>query len=43
VHPLTQRLYSLGGEPAMTARANADSWPKVLAFLADARSRVKAR
>jgi dienelactone hydrolase len=43
VHPLTQRLYSLGGEPAMTARANADSWPKVLAFLADARSRVKPR
>jgi dienelactone hydrolase len=43
VHPLTRRLYSLGGQPAMTARANADSWPKVLAFLADARSRVKPR
>jgi len=37
VHPLTRRLYSLGGQPAMTARANADSWPRVLAFLADAR------
>lgn len=37
VHPLTRRRYSLGGHPAMTARANADSWPRVLAFLADAR------
>ena len=37
VHPLTGRLYSLGGQPALTARANADSWPRVLAFLADAR------
>jgi dienelactone hydrolase len=37
VHPLTRRLYSLGGQPALTARANADSWPRVLAFLAEAR------
>jgi dienelactone hydrolase len=37
VHPRTGRLYSLGGQPALTARANADSWPRVLAFLAEAR------
>jgi dienelactone hydrolase len=37
VNPFTRRLYSLGGQPALTARANADSWPRVLAFLADAR------
>lgn len=32
-HPLTGRLMRLGGTPAGTARARADSWPKVLAFL----------
>jgi len=37
VHPVNGRTYSLGGHPAMTAGANADSWPKVLAFLEDAR------
>jgi dienelactone hydrolase len=33
VHPVNGLTYSLGGHPAMTAAANADSWPKVLAFL----------
>ena len=32
-HPLTGRVFSLGGTPAGTARARADSWPHVLAFL----------
>jgi hypothetical protein len=36
VHPVDGRTYSLGGDPAMTAYASADSWPKVLAFLRDA-------
>jgi len=37
VHPVNGLAYSLGGDPAKTAAANADSWPKVLAFLGDAR------
>lgn len=32
-HPLTGRSMRLGGTPAGTAHARADSWPKVLAFL----------
>ena len=32
-HPLTGRMIRLGGTPAGTAHARADSWPKVLAFL----------
>jgi dienelactone hydrolase len=36
VHPVDGKTYSLGGDPAMTAHASADSWPKVLAFLRDA-------
>jgi dienelactone hydrolase len=32
-HPLTGRLMRLGGTPAGTAHARADSWPQVLAFL----------
>ena len=32
-HPLTGRLMRLGGTPAGTAHARADSWPKVLTFL----------
>jgi dienelactone hydrolase len=41
VHPVDGRAYSLGGEPAMTAQASADSWPKVLAFLRDAGLRAR--
>jgi dienelactone hydrolase len=41
VHAVDGHTYSLGGSPAMTARANADSWPRVLAFLADARRQKK--
>jgi dienelactone hydrolase len=33
---LSQGFFSLGGTPAGNARARADSWPRVLAFLADA-------
>jgi dienelactone hydrolase len=35
-HPLTRGFYDLGGTPAGNAAARADSWPRVLAFLADA-------
>jgi dienelactone hydrolase len=41
VHPIDGRTYSLGGDPAMTAHANADSWAKVLAFLASAQVRSR--
>jgi dienelactone hydrolase len=32
-HPLTGRIIALGGTPAGTARARADSWQQVLTFL----------
>lgn len=32
-HPLTSALYTFGGSQAANARARADSWPRVLAFL----------
>lgn len=32
-HPLTGNIMHLGGTPAGTAHASADSWPRVLAFL----------
>jgi dienelactone hydrolase len=32
-HPLTGRIIDLGGTPASTARARADSWKEVLTFL----------
>jgi dienelactone hydrolase len=35
-HPLTGVRYSLGGTQAGNARARADSWPRVVAFLHDA-------
>lgn len=35
-HPVTGRYLAYGGTAAGDARANADSWPKVLAFLAEA-------
>lgn len=35
-NPLTRLRYSLGGTPAGNARARADSWPRVVAFLHDA-------
>ena len=35
-HPMTGGLYSFGGTRAGNAAARADSWPRVLAFLAEA-------
>jgi len=35
-HPLTGGRYSFGGTRAGNARARADSWPRVVAFLRDA-------
>jgi dienelactone hydrolase len=35
-HPLTGASYSFGGTRAGNARARADSWPRVAAFLRDA-------
>jgi len=35
-HPLTGASYSFGGTRAGNARARADSWPRVVAFLRDA-------
>ena len=35
-HPLTGGAYSFGGTRSASARARADSWPQVLAFLRDA-------
>jgi dienelactone hydrolase len=35
-HPLTGGRYNLGGTRAGNARARADSWPRVVAFLRDA-------
>jgi len=34
-HPAVGRALAYGGTPAGAARANADSWPRVLAFLRD--------
>lgn len=33
LHPVRRRIYAYGGEPAASAAARADSWPRVLAFL----------
>jgi dienelactone hydrolase len=33
-HPVDGASYALGGMPAANAAARADSWPRVLAFLA---------
>ena len=35
-HPLTGAAYSFGGSRSASARARADSWPRVLTFLRDA-------
>jgi dienelactone hydrolase len=35
-HPLTHAHYSFGGSRAASARARADSWPRVLTFLREA-------
>jgi dienelactone hydrolase len=35
LHPVDGSLYALGGTPQGNARANAESWPRVLAFLHD--------
>jgi dienelactone hydrolase len=37
-HPVDGASYALGGMPAANAAARADSWPRVLAFLAAAGS-----
>jgi dienelactone hydrolase len=37
-HPVDSGRYALGGTPAANAAARADSWPRVLAFLAAAGS-----
>ena len=36
VHPVDKRVYDYGGDPAAIARARADSWPRVVAFLREA-------
>jgi dienelactone hydrolase len=36
IHPALHMKLALGGTPAGAARANAESWPRVLSFLADA-------
>jgi pimeloyl-ACP methyl ester carboxylesterase len=36
LHALTGHLFAFGGNPAATAHAKADSWPRVLAFLEEA-------
>lgn len=40
LHPVTKARYALGGSPQANAHAAADSWPKVLGFLEQARARV---
>lgn len=35
VHPVRATDYAYGGEPSAVARARADSWPRVVAFLKD--------
>lgn len=42
-HPLTGLRYSLGGTLAGNARARADSWPRVVAFLHDALNSVNGK
>jgi esterase/lipase len=33
IHPVTKTLFAYGGAPRDSAHANADAWPKILAFL----------
>ena len=35
-HPVAQRVYALGGNLRDCARANVDSWPRVIQFLKQA-------
>lgn len=35
IHPVEGRLYAYGGNPRDTARASADSWPRVVTFLGE--------
>lgn len=38
-HPVNGKRYALGGTPRGNAEASADSWPRVLKFLEEARGR----